>query len=393
MARDAFRRLRATVARMNAFLQERLSGIRAVQFFAVEDAQMEEFSVVNRENYDAGMLQIKIFAVFMPLMEFLSALGVALIIWYGGLRVLSGQVTLGTLVAFVSYMRMFFRPVRDIAEKYNIMQAAMASSERIFEFLDTDERLPPGTGQAPEKREGRADFQSVDFSYEPGRPVFRNVSFSIPPGSTVALVGRTGSGKTTCAHLLERFYDPVSGSVAMDGADLRQWPVRDLRKRLALVQQDVFLFAGTIRDNITLGQDKGEDALLSAAEKSGALEFIRHLEKGMDTVLAERGTNLSAGQRQLLSFARALYADPAVLILDEATSSVDPETEAAIQKAIRQMSAERTMLVVAHRLSTIEKADNIVVLSHGRVAETGTHQELIQKGGLYAKLLEAARRE
>ncbi|MBU2487783.1 MAG: ABC transporter ATP-binding protein/permease, partial [Proteobacteria bacterium] len=331
LSRDAFRSLRSAVARMNAFLQERLSGMRAIQFFAVERAQMALFTGVNEENYETGMRQIRIFAVFLPLMEFLSSLGVALLIWHGGARVLSDQVTLGTLVAFVTYMRMFFRPLRDLSEKYNIMQSAMASTERIFEFMDTDMRLPEPAGPAPEKVRGEVVFSNVSFAYEPGRPVLENVSFTIPPGRMVALVGRTGSGKTTCAHLLTRFFDPGSGRVTLDGADLKHWPATDLRQRVALVQQDVFLFAGTLRDNITMGQNEdGEGRLREALEKAGAWPFIQRLPKGLDEPVAEGGTNLSAGQRQLLAFARALYADPKVLILDEATSSVDPETERAI---------------------------------------------------------------
>jgi ATP-binding cassette, subfamily B, multidrug efflux pump len=388
LAREAFRELRAKVAKINAFLQERITGMRIIQLFATEEFQARSFAQINHENYVAGMKQIRVFAIFMPVMDLFSAFAVALVIWYGGGKVISEQLSLGSLVAFVSYIQMFFRPIRDIAEKYNIMQSAMASTERIVEFIDHKEEIPdphePGT---PTEVHGRIQFEGVSFEYEKDHPVLHDVSFEMKPGEMIAIVGATGAGKSTVVNLIERFYDPVEGKVLLDGVDLRRWRKQELRSHIGLVMQDVFIFSGTLKDNILLGEDgRIPDTLEEAIREANAHTFIQKLPEGIHQRLGEEGSNLSAGERQLLSFARALAYDPKVLILDEATSSVDPETERLIQEAILAMSRKRTTLVVAHRLSTIRRADRILVMHHGRVREQGTHEELMALGGIYYKL-------
>jgi len=386
MSREVFRQLRAAVAKINSFLQERLSGMKVVQLFVTEAHQMDIFSQINRENYRAGMRQVRIFGVFMPIMEILSSGAIALIIWYGGGKVVSESLTLGALVAFISYMQMFFKPIRDIAEKYNIMQAAMASTERIFEFMDEADEMPQASAPySPEQFKGHLVFKDVSFSYRKGEPVLSGVSFEIRPGETVALVGPTGSGKTTIIHLLERFYDPDEGTILLDGVDLKEWDQKRLHELLGLVMQDVFIFSGTVEENIRLGSSDSSKAR-EAACTANAYGFIQRLPSGMNEVMGEAGASLSTGQRQLLSFARALAKNPGLLILDEATSSVDPETERLIQDAIGRMTARRTTLVVAHRLSTVMDAGRILVVMKGRIAEQGTHEELMRLGGTYRKL-------
>ena len=388
LAREAFRELRATVAKINTFLQERITGMRVIQLFAREKFQMDAFSHINHENYVAGMKQIRVFAVFMPIMELFSSFAVALIIWYGGGKVISEQLSLGSLVAFIGYIQMFFKPIRDISEKYNIMQSAMASTERIFEFMDSKEEIPaPEHPVAPPQVKGHLSFKHISFAYEKAKPVLHDISFEVKPGETVAIVGATGSGKTTLVSLAERFYDPDEGTVFLDGVDLRKWLKSELRKNISLVMQDVFIFSGNLGENISLGRkDIDVRSLESAAMEANALSFIERLPSGFQQDIGEGGSTLSAGERQLLSFARALAANPRVLILDEATSNVDPQTERLIQKAISQMAARRTTLIVAHRLSTIRNADRILVMHHGRIVEQGTHEELMSLGHVYYKL-------
>jgi len=388
LTRDVFRELRVKLAEINTRLQESIDGIRIVQLFLQEKRNYERFHRLNHENYLAGMRQINIFAVFMPAIEILSSVTTALVIWYGGGRVLAEIISLGTLVAFISYMRMFFRPIRDIAEKYNIMQSAMASSERIFLLLDTQERIPEPDVQAKiSDKEASVSFDNVWFSYIGGEWVLKDISFAVQQGETLAIVGPTGAGKSSLIHLLERFYDPIKGRITLGGVDVRQLPKSMVRARTALITQDVFLFADTIRRNITEGNPiLSPDRLQEIIAASNIERLIQRLPDGLDTVLTEGGRTLSGGERQLLAFARALARDPEILILDEATSSVDTQTERLIQEATVRLMRNRTAIVVAHRLSTIRYADRIIVLHRGRIRESGTHDELIAREGLYYQL-------
>jgi len=388
LAREVFRELRAKVAQINTFLQECIPGMRVIQLFTREAFQMGRFARINHENYLAGMKQIRVFAVFMPLMEVFASLVVALLIWHGGGKVIGEQLTLGSLVAFIGYMRMFFKPIQDISEKYNIMQSAMASAERIFGFMDLREEIPePQNPIRSTQVQGHLQFKDVSFAYRGDHDILHDVSFEIKSGEMVAIVGATGAGKTTVVNLIERFYDPGRGQILLDGVDLRDWSKSELRSHIGFVLQDVFIFSGSLVDNITLGQDEiSRQTIQNAVREANAHEFIRKLEDGLDHKIGEGGSTLSAGERQLLSFARALAYQPKVLILDEATSSVDPETERLIQEAIFKMTKKRTTLVVAHRLSTIRKADHILVMHHGQIRERGTHEALMARGGIYYKL-------
>jgi len=387
-AREVFREIRQHIAAINAFLQERLSGIRIIQLFVQERSQLKRFEELNHKNYLASLRQIRIFAVFMPSMEVLSSVGIGLLIWYGGGKVIGEQLSLGSLVAFIGYIQMFFKPIRDISEKYNIMQSAMASMERIFGLMDQKEVIQePAIPKRPVRSEGHVEFKNVSFSYNEGFPVLKGVSFEIKPGQIVALVGYTGSGKTTTISLLERFYELEKGDILFDGLDIREWRISELRSRIGLVMQDVFIFAGTIAENICLGDEKtSREKLEEVSRQVNAHQFINRLPGGFSHEVKEEGVTLSAGERQLLALSRALAYDPTLLVLDEATSSVDPETERLIQDSIFRLSKRQTTLIVAHRPSTIQMADRILVMHRGQIVEQGTHEELIALKNIYHRL-------
>ncbi|HMD96690.1 MAG TPA: ABC transporter ATP-binding protein [Terriglobia bacterium] len=427
--RDSYRRIRTAIARINAYLQEHITGMAVLQLFNREERSYAEFEQINRTHMDAYKDSILAYGLFYPTVELLGVVAVGIIIWLGGGMSLRGAVTVGTAIAFIQYSQRFFRPIQDLSDKYNILQAAMAASERIFKLLDTpvtitdppepaeepgfgvrdsgfaeepglaevrfptrDSRLPSSSRiPSPESRtpefQGRVEFRNVGFAYRDGHRVVENVSFTIEPGETVAVVGHTGAGKTTLTSLLLRFYDIQEGSITLDGIDIRRLRLCDLRRNFGIVLQDPFLFSGTIASNIRMGTEWITDSdIREAAREVNILDFIESLPGGFNEPVKERGSTLSTGQKQLLSFARAIAHSPRILILDEATSSVDPETEYMIREGLRSLLRGRTSLVIAHRLSTIQNASKIIVMHHGHVREMGTHQELIEKRGIYYKL-------
>ena len=399
-AREAFRILRLKIAEINTRFSETISGIKVIQLFLQEKRNYLGFKQLNHEHYLAGMRQVHVFAVFMPIIELLGAVAIALVIFYGGSEVLAESVSLGALVAFLSYMKMFFRPIRDLAEKYNILQNSMASAERMFLILDSRESLPQSvpavesgtTSGLKTQRQtlgkiSEVSLKNVSFAYINGETVLKNVSFNINAGKTLALVGPTGSGKTSIINLIIRFYDPSSGRVLVNGIDIKKIYTPHLRAKMALVMQDPFLFSETIRNNITLGKkDISDTALQQIIERSNCNTFIDRLPGGMDTVLSEGGASISSGERQLISIARAFARDPDLIILDEATSYIDSETEFKIQQALFNLMANRTSIIVAHRLSTARGADKIIVLNRGKIVEAGNHLELMQNKGFYFRL-------
>ena len=388
--RQIYRDVRRLVARLNAFLQENVTGMRLVQLFGRERQNLAEFERLNRDHRDAELSAVTYDSSFSSVAELVASITLAAIVWAGGWRLLAAAITFGTLVAFIEYAGKFFQPVQQLSQRFAVMQAAMASAERIFGVLDVEPsiRSPEAPRALPGRPRGEIAFEDVTFAYNEGEPVLRDISLEIRPGERVAVVGWTGSGKTTLIRLLVRLYDVQDGRIRLDGVDIRELAVPDLRRAVGVVLQEPFLFSGTIGDNITLGDERIDgEKVRRALELTGAQRFVSSLPGGLDEEVKERGSNLSVGERQMISFARALAFDPAVLILDEATASVDPETEQALQYAMSTLMHGRTSIVIAHRLATVRDADRILVLHKGRLVEQGTHDELLAKSdGIYRTL-------
>ena len=388
-ARDVYRESRLVLARLNAGLQENIAGVATIQAFGQDEKMYRRFREINLSYRNVLLRSVRYNAMFFPIIEVFSALTIGLLLWYGGRLILAHAIQAGVIVAFIQYIQRMYQPIRDLAEKYNIMQAAMASSERIFTLLDTTEAIknPPPQPKKVKPLRGEVEFKDVWLSYLAGDPVLKGISFHVRPGEKVALVGATGGGKTSIISALCRFYDVDQGAILVDGIDVREWNKQELRRHLGLVLQDVFLFSGDIAANITLGDHHiSETRVIEAATRAQIAPFIEKLPHRYAEEVQERGATLSQGQRQLLSFARALAFDPKILILDEATSSVDTETETLIQEALQELLKERTALIIAHRLSTIKNADRILVIHKGEIWEQGNHKELLQQGGLYTRL-------
>ena len=386
----AFNEVRNAVANLNTFVQEHISGMNIVQLFAAEDREYSKFKAINKEHLDSNLKSVLYYSVYYPVAEIISAMGIGMLVWYGARGAMDPEVTgitIGTLTAFIMYIQMFFRPIRMIADRYNTLQMGIVSSSRIINLLDSDEYVMKEGTNRPRSITGEVKFNDVWFAYNEPEYVLKGIDLAIRPGETVALVGSTGAGKSTVVNLLNRFYDINRGSITVDGIDVREMDLKTLRTNIGVVLQDVFLFSDSIRNNIALSDPSVTDErILHAADLVGARRFIERLPGGLDHEVMERGATLSVGQRQLISFIRAMVYDPRILILDEATSSVDHETEEMIQTAIGKMMANRTAIVIAHRLSTIQRADRIVVMEKGEIRESGTHQELLDRSGLYAQL-------
>lgn len=394
-AREAYRMVRVRLARLNANLAENINGMKVVQIFNQEKKKFKEFDQINDSYFEATKKELMAYAIFRPAMEVISSLGLATVIWFGGKEVIQGSIQFGVLFAFISYIQQFFRPILDLTEKYNIMQSAMASSERIFMLLDTKEDIvSPENEHELEKVKGAIEFKNVWFAYNEDEWVLRDLNFTINPGETVAFVGATGAGKSSIINLLSRFYDIQQGQILIDGKDIKTLDKYQLRKNIGVVLQDVFLYTGDIKSNIRLNnQNISDEKIQEVAQYVNADHFISDLPNKYDEPVTERGSTLSQGQRQLLAFARTLAFDPAILVLDEATANIDTETEILIQDALEKLIKNRTTLIVAHRLSTIQHADKIIVLHKGKIREMGNHQELLQKNGIYYNLYQLQYKE
>jgi ATP-binding cassette subfamily B protein len=388
--KKSFQDVRTQVARMNSFLQERITGMRIVQIFNAEQQEADKFRAVNRDYTKANLDSVFYYAVFYAVVEIIAAATLGLMVWWGARGVIADEVTMGSLVAFPIYLNMLFNPIRTLADRFNTLQMGLVAADRVFALLDDPENLEQSGSFKPDKLQGEVDFENVWFAYTDEDYVLKGVNFHINPGDTLAIVGATGSGKSTIINILNRFYEIQKGAIKVDGVDIREYDLFALRRRVALVLQDVFLFAGTVFENITLRDDSiTREQVIAAAKMIGAHEFIEKLPGAYDYQVMERGATLSMGQRQLISFVRALVFNPDILILDEATSSIDPETESVIQFAIETMIAKRTSIIIAHRLSTIRHADNILVLHKGEVQEYGPHEELLRnENGHYKQLYE-----
>ena len=388
LARERFRAIRTQLAKLNSFLSENLSGISIIQLFGRQESNKQTFEYLSQGYLHRTLRLIKLFGTFMPLTEFMSSAAIAIILWYGGGEVLQKQLTLGELVAFISYMRLFFQPLRELAQKYSVVQSAMASAERIFHLLDTKSAITePSQPTQVQKTEGKLEFKNLCFGYEPDNPILHDVSLSLHPGQTVALVGTTGSGKTTIVNLLLRFYDPQEGTIRIDDTDISTLDLRELRTMVGVILQDVFILQDSLFANIVMDTGCSREEIQAILDQTGMNRFVDKLPLGLDTIIGDGGTELSTGEKQLLSFARVLCRNPAILVLDEATAAIDTESENILEQAIADSFKGRTSLVIAHRLSTIRRADHIVVMAHGKIVEQGSHEELLKHDGHYAMLV------
>lgn len=387
--KSSFQEVRTEVAKLNAFLQEHITGMNVVQIFNREDEEMERFKVINGRHRDANIRSVWYYSIFLPVVEVLSAVSIGLLVWWGSKGVLRDSVTLGNLVAFILYIHMLFRPIRELADKFNTLQMGMVSSERVFKVLDTVSVINDKGKQNISDLKGEIKFENVWFAYNDEDWVLKDISFEVKPGETLALVGATGSGKSSIINLLSRFYEYGKGKITVDGIDIRDYELTELRKNIAVVLQDVFLFSDTIANNISMKNETvTNEQIMEAAEAVGAAGFINSLPGKFDYNVMERGAMLSVGQRQLISFIRAYIYNPKILVLDEATSSIDTESELLIQEAMNKLTEDRTSIVIAHRLATVQKADKIIVLEKGEILEMGTHQQLLKNNGHYKTLFE-----
>lgn len=383
----SFNEVRTAVSNLNTYVQEHITGMNIVQIFNAEKREYERFKDINREHKQANIKSVMYYSIYFPVAEVILASGIGLVVWWGATGVIQGEVTLGILIAFIMYIQMFFRPIRQIADRFNTIQMGIVSSNRILDLLDSDEHIPDSGDFAPKEISGNVDFSDVSFAYNDEDWVLKNISFDVKQGEILALVGATGAGKSSVINLLNRFYEINKGKITLDGRNIRDFELSSLRKHIAVVLQDVFLFSDTIYNNITLrNPDISKEKVYEAADLVGAKTFIDRLPRGFDYNVMERGATLSVGQRQLISFVRAMVYDPKIIVLDEATSSVDTETEELIQSAIEKLMKGRTSIVIAHRLSTIQNADKILVLDKGEIVESGTHETLLKQQGVYSQL-------